>query len=529
MTEHPNFDYIIVGAGSAGCVLANRLSADPRKRVLLLEAGPKDTNPWIHVPLGYGKLFKHPVLNWGYQTVPEPELHGRRIAQPRGRVLGGSSSINGLLYVRGQKEDYDAWREAGHVGWGYSDLLPYFLKAEDQQRGASDYHGVGGPLAVSDATESHLLCDAFIDAAAAAGHPINLDFNGATQEGAGYYQATARRGRRVSTAVAYLRPIRRRPNLKILTDAAARRILFDGKRATGVEWVRGGIGQRASAGEVILSAGAINSPQLLQLSGVGDGARLSGLDIDVVHHAPAVGENLQDHFQARLVYRALTRCTLNDEMASLSGRARLGLRYLLFRKGGLTVAAGYAGGFFRSEGTRDARPDTQVHFITFSTNAMGDRLHPFSGFTASACPLRPESRGRVSITSADPTVPPEILANFLGTQADREAIVRGMSLIRDIMGRSPMAELVEAEELPGSAVLSDDDLLSYARSTGGSLYHASCTAALGAVVDDRLRVKGVDGLRVIDASIMPSVVSGNTNAAVIAIAEKGSDLVLRND
>lgn len=526
MTGTPDFDYIIVGAGSAGCVLANRLSADPRNRVLLLEAGPKDSNPWIHVPLGYGKLFKHPVLNWRYQSVPEPELHGRRIAQPRGRVLGGSSSINGLLYVRGQREDFDGWRDAGHVGWGYDDLLPYFIRAEDQQRGASHYHGTGGPLSVSDPTEPHLLCDAFIAAAAEAGHPVNPDFNGETQEGAGYYQATARNGRRVSSAVAYLRPVRGRANLKIVTEAAARRVLFEGKRATGAEWLRGGQIVRASAGEVILSAGAINTPQLLQLSGVGSGALLQQHGIAVVHEAPEVGENFQDHLQARLVYRSRIPCTLNDEMASLFGKARLGLRYLFLRKGGLTISAGYAGGFFRTAIAPGSRPDMQVHFITFSTDAMGERLHPFSGFTASACQLQPESRGYVRIASPDSTAPPDIFANFLATEADRRTTVEGMKLIRDIMAQPAIAGLVESEELPGSGAGSDAELLEYARSTGSTLYHASCTAAIGAVVDEQLRVKGVERLRVIDGSVTPSVVSGNTNAAIIAIAERGADLVL---
>ncbi|MDA9433845.1 GMC family oxidoreductase [Bradyrhizobium sp. CCBAU 51627] len=527
MSEMETFDYIVVGAGSAGCVLANRLSANPKNRVLLLEAGPEDRNLWIHVPLGYGKLFKHPGLNWLYETAPEPQMHERRIAQPRGRVLGGSSSINGLLYVRGQREDFDAWRAAGHVGWGYDDLLPYFIRAEDQQRGASSYHGVGGPLSVSDPTEPHLLCDAFIAAAREGGHPVNPDFNGESQEGAGYYQATARRGRRASSAVAYLRPIRSRKNLKVVTGALARRIIFNARRATGVEWTRKGRVEIASARrEIIISAGAINTPQLLQLSGVGDSGRLSRFGIDVVHHLPHVGENFQDHLQARVVYRASKPVTLNDDLKSPLRTLRLGLKYLLQRKGGLTVSAGYAGGFFCTELATDRRPDIQVHFITFSTDAMGTRLHDFSGFTASACQLRPESRGYVRITSPDPSVAPEISANYLGTQGDREAVVSGLGLIRSIMRQPAMAPFVAAEEMPGSSNTSAEELLEYTRRTGGSLYHASCTAALGLVVDDRLRVKGIDGLRVVDASIMPAVISGNTNAGVIAIAEKGADMIL---
>ncbi len=522
------FDYIVIGAGSAGCVLANRLSADGRQRVLLLEAGPKDNNPWIHIPLGYGRLFKHPILNWGYSTAPEPGMRGRRISQPRGRVLGGSSSINGLLYVRGQREDFDSWRAAGHVGWGYDDLLPYFIRAEDQMRGADAFHGVGGPLSVSDPTEPHPLCDAFIAAAVEAGHPLNPDFNGARQEGAGYYQATARRGRRVSSAVAYLRTAKGRANLRVVTKALALRIMFEGKRAVGVEYTgEHGLERARAKGEVILSAGAINSPQLLELSGVGDGKRLRSLGLPIVHHEPAVGADMQDHLQARIVYRAAQACTLNDDLRSPIRMARLGLRYLLQRKGGLTLSAGYAGGFFRSPRAADSRPDIQIHFITFSTDAMGTALHPFSGFTATACPLRPHSRGHVHITSPNPADPPEIFANYLADPRDQADIVAGVGVIRDILSQPAMRPFIAEELYPGPSVASDQAVLDYVRATGGSLYHPSCTAALGTVVDDRLKVKGVEALRVVDASIMPAVISGNTNAAVIAIAEKGADLILQ--
>lgn len=528
MTD-PVFDFIIIGAGSAGCVLANRLSASGTYRVLLLEAGPRDTNPWIHIPLGYGKLFNHPTLNWGYKTAPEPHLHDREIGQPRGRVLGGSSSINGLLYIRGQREDFDGWRAAGHIGWGYDDLLPYFMRAEDQQRGADAFHGAGGPLSVSDPTEPHPLCDAFIAAAGEAGHPVNQDFNGATQEGAGYYQATARNGRRASAAVAYLRPARARPNLEIVTGALVRRIGTTANRADSVEWTERGRTQRARAArEVILAAGAINTPQLLQLSGIGDGEHLRGLDIPVIHHLPGVGANLQDHLQARIVYEASRPCTLNDDLMSPLRTMRMGLRYLLFRKGGLTVSAGYAGGFFRSGAATDGRPDTQIHFITFSTDAMGTGLHRFSGFTASACPLRPRSRGDVLIRSADPTAAPRIRVNFLADPRDQSDMVASLKVVRGIMARPAMSDFVAAERLPGSEVTRDVELLDYAMRTGGSLYHPTCTAALGAVVDKRLRVHGIERLRVVDASIMPSLVSGNTNAAVIAIAEKGADMMLED-
>jgi choline dehydrogenase len=522
-----NYDYVIVGGGSAGCVLAARLSEAPDVRVLLLEAGPRDTNPWIHVPLGYGKLFNHPKLNWRFATAPEPNMNGRRIAQPRGRVLGGSSSINGLVYVRGQPEDFDAWARLGNRGWSYDDLLPYFRRAEDQQRGADFYHGVGGPLAVSDATEPHALCDAFIAAAVEAGHPINPDFNGASQEGAGYFQTTSRRGRRCSAAVAYLRPARRRKNLSVITGALVHRVKLEGKRATAVEWSDAGgqLHTALAAREIILAAGAIGSPHLLELSGIGDGERLRGLGIEILHHNPEVGRNLQDHLQVRLVYRAAQNITFNDDMRSLFRMAGVGLRYAFHRRGPLTVSAGYAGGFFRSEGAADSRPDVQVHFITFSTNKMGDRLHPFSGFTASACPLRPESRGHVHAISPDPAAAPEILVNFLNTQKDRREVVAGLRLIRDIMRQPAIAPFVEAEYLPGDEVESDEALLAYARETGGSIYHPSCTAAMGKVVDSSLRVMGVEALRVVDASVMPALVSGNTNAAVIAIGEKAADLI----
>lgn len=520
------YDYIVVGGGSAGCVIAARLSEDPGVRVLLLEAGPRDRNPWIHIPLGYGKLFKHRKLNWLYETAPEPHLDNRRIGQPRGKVLGGSSSINGLIYIRGQREDFDAWARLGNHGWGYDDLLPYFIRSEDQQRGADAWHGVGGPQAVSDATEPHVLCDAFLEAAQEGGYPHNPDFNGARQEGVGYYQTTSRDGLRVSTAVAYLNPARYRSNLTIVTGALVRRVLFAGKRATGVEWSdTSGIQTATARHEVILSAGAFGSPQILQLSGIGDGGQLQALGIPVVHHNAEVGENLQDHLQVRTVYRAKGRLTFNDDMASLVRMAGVGLRYALLRKGPLTVSAGYAGGFLRSSEALDERPDMQLLFITFSTTKMGDKLHPFSAFTISACPLRPESRGHVRITSSAPATPPDIQVNFLGTEKDRRDVVAGLRMIRGIAAQPALARHVESEYLPGADHADDESLLAYARATAGSIYHPSCTAAMGKVVDSSLRVMGVEGLRVADASIMPSVVSGNTNAAAIVIGEKAADLI----
>ena len=526
------YDYVIVGAGSAGCVLANRLSAGGRQSVLLLEAGPRDRNPWIHIPLGYGKLFKDARLNWQYRTAAESELLGREISQPRGKVLGGSSSINGLVYVRGQREDFDAWRDAGNRGWGYEDVLPYFKRSEAQSRGADDYHGAGGPLAVSDPSEPHELCDAFIAAAEARGYPRNPDFNGATQEGFGYFQATSRNGLRCSAAVAYLRPARRRPNLRVETQCHAARITFDADRANGVEWRQGGVAHAAAARrEVLVCGGAINSPQLLELSGLGSARLLREHGIGVRRDLPGVGAGLQDHLQVRCVIRCTEKLTLNDDMRSLWRRTTIGARYLLRRKGPLTISAGYAGGFFRTQAAL-TRPDAQIHFITFSTDKMGDHLHPFSGFTASVCQLRPESRGCVHITSADPFAPPAIRCRYLSTETDRRVTVDALQALRRILRALPLRRYYAEEMEPGKSRHSDEDVLDFCRERGASIYHPSCTARMGtdplAVVDARLRVHGVAGLRVVDCSIMPTPVSGNTNAPVIMVAEKAADLLLED-
>jgi len=521
-----SYDTIIVGAGSAGCVLANRLSADPRHRVLLLEAGPRDTDPWIHIPLGYGKLFNKPSVNWSYWSEPEPQLNGRKIFTPRGKVLGGSSSINGLVYTRGQPEDFDDWETPG---WSFGELLPYFKKSEDQAHGADALHGRGGPLSVSDQSEPHELCDAFIEAAVQAGHPRNPDFNGERQEGAGYQQLTARKGRRCSTATGFLRPVLHRANLQVVTGALVSRMLFDGRQAVGVEYLRDAriVAVKADR-EVILSGGAINTPQLLQLSGVGPAPLLREHGIPVVLDQTHVGEHLQDHFQARIVLKCTRPITLNDDMQSIWRMARMGLRYAFLRKGPLAVSAGYAGGFWRTR-PELRRPDVQTHFLTFSLDRMGEKLHPFSGFTASICHLRPSSRGSVRIRSADPRVPPAIRYNYLATEHDRRTMLEGMRLLRRILDQPAMRPYIAAEHLPGAQVQSDDEWLAYFRETGSTIYHPTCTAKMGtgadAVLDSHLRVKGLAGLRVVDASVMPAVVSGNTNAAVIAIAEKAADLI----
>jgi choline dehydrogenase len=526
------FDYIVVGAGSAGCVLGNRLSDSGRHRVLLLEAGPEDRNPWIHIPLGYARLFRNAKLNWMYQSEPEPELDGRQIFQPRGKVLGGSSSINGLVYMRGQKEDFDHWRQLGNAGWGFDDVLPYFRKSEHQQRGSDAFHGTGGPLHVSDPTEPHPLCEAFIRAAGEVGIPRNDDFNGATQEGAGYFQMTARNGLRCSAAVAFLRPARRRANLTVLTEALATRILFDGRRAVGVEYRRNGATETALAGrEVLLAGGAYNSPQLLQLSGVGPAELLKRHGIPVVAAMPGVGSDLQDHPQVRMVFKCKQKVTLNDDMNSFYRKAKLGIRMLFQRKGMLTVSAGYAGAFFRTD-PRLATPDVQVHFINFSTTKMGDVLHPFPGFMASICVLRPESRGSVAISSADPADPPAIRLNYLAADADRRSMLEGLKTLRRVMQAPAMEPFLQEEYDPGARVVTDDDWRAYIRERCNTIFHPSCTCRMGsdptAVVDTRLRVHGMESLRVVDASVMPALVSGNTNAAVIMIAEKASDMILED-
>jgi choline dehydrogenase len=526
------FDYIIVGAGSAGCVLANRLTASGRHRVLLLEAGGRDRNIWIHIPLGYGKLFSNAKVNWLYSSEPEPELNNRQIIQPRGKVLGGSSSINGLLYVRGQPEDFDLWRQLGNAGWSFDDVLPYFRRAEDQERGADELHGVGGPLAVSNVCEPHPLCEAFIAAAQQAGFPRNDDFNGPSQDGAGYFQLTARRGRRCSTAVGYLRPARRRPNLAIVSNAQANRILFSGRRAVGVEYRQGDRARTAHAdGEVILAAGAFNSPQLLQLSGVGPAAHLQSLGIPVIADMPGVGADLQDHLQVRMQYRCTEPITMNDVINNFRHRVEAGLRYALFRKGLLAVGAGYAGGFFRTS-PAVATPDVQVHFIIFSTDKVGAALHPFPGFIVSVCQLRPQSRGFVRIKSADPKEPPAIQPRYLSSGYDRDTVVAGLKLLRRIMEQSAIRRYIAEERAPGPHCTSDADLLAFAREAGATVFHPTSTCRMGpdptAVVDERLRLRGFERLRVVDGSIMPTVVSGNTNAAIVLIGEKGADMILED-
>jgi len=527
-----SFDYIIVGAGSAGCVLANRLSADPNHRVLLLEAGPKDTNPWIHVPIGYYRTIVDPRTAWSFLTEPEPHLDGRQITWPRGKVLGGSSSINGLVYVRGQAEDYDHWRQLGNPGWSAEDVLPVFKRIEATTIGDPELRGREGPLGVSPPIYRSKLMDAFIDAAKAAGIPETDDYNGPSQDGCGYFQLTIKDGKRCSAAVAYLREAADRPNLEIRTGALVTGIRLADGRAVGVDYTQGGKAETATAeGEVILSAGAIQSPHLLLLSGIGPGDALQGQGIEPRLDLPGVGQNLQDHFQVRCVYRSPLRVTLNDVSNSVIKRGLAGIEYALRRTGPLTVGAGVATLFWK---TREevATPDVQFHVIPFSAEKPGEPLHDFSGYTVSVCQLRPESRGELTLRSADPTTPPVIRANYLATETDRQTMLDGMKLIRRVMAQPPMQPYLAEEVMPGAACSSDEALAAYVRQKGGTIFHPSGTCKMGpaedrmAVVDARLRVHGIRGLRVADASIMPTVISGNTNGPTIMIGEQAAAMTL---
>ncbi len=525
------FDYVIIGAGSAGCVLARRL-IDAGNSVCLLEAGPKDRSIWIHLPIGYGKTMWHKRLNWRFETEPDPGMNGRRLYWPRGKTLGGSSAINGLIYIRGQREDYDGWATAGNPGWSFSEVLPYFVKSEKNERGPDNFHGASGPLFVSDIGAKDELIEALVAGAQELGIPKNADFNGKAQEGAGYYQLNTRRGLRCSTAVGYLRPIARHPNLSVRTGALANRILFDGRRATGVSYLRQGSIQEVKARrEIILSAGAIQSPQLLQLSGIGPAELLADKGIPLIHASREVGENLQDHLQFRLIYRCSKPITTNDQLRSLAGRARIGLQWLLSRSGPLAVGINQ-GGIFARALPESERPDVQFHCATLSADMAGGKVHEFSGFTLSVCQLRPQSRGFVRLRSRDAAEPPAMQPRYLSTELDRRTAVAAIKLARHLAATDAVRPYVAEEIKPGRGIVTDDELLEFARETGATIFHPSGTCRMGsdarAVVDPRLRVKGAQNLRVVDASIMPTLVSGNTNAGVVMIAEKASDMILED-
>ena len=533
-----NYDYIIVGAGSAGCVLANRLSADSSVRVLLLEAGGRDINPWIHVPVGYFKTLHNKNTDWCYKAEPDPGLNGRALDWPRGKTLGGSSSINGLLYVRGQREDYDTWAQLGNKGWSYDDVLPLFKRSERHENGASEYHGGGetGGLAVSQIRAKSKIAEAFIGAAVEMGVPRSDDFNGVEQEGAGYFQQTARNGFRCSSAKAFLNPVKNRPNLDIITHAHTQNLTFaadDPKRVTGVRYLRKGVeqaAQLANGGEVVLSAGAIGSPQLLELSGIGQPDVLQAAGIETRHALPGVGECLQDHLQIRLVYEVNVP-TLNDAINSFVRRIGIGMQYVFMRKGPMSLGASQVCIFAKSmEGL--ATPDIQFHFQPLSAEKPGIEMHPFSGITSSVCQLRPESRGHIHIKTPNAGDHPKIVPNYLSATADQLCAIRAVRFARAMTQTSALSPFIVREHVPDNDPKTDEELLAAARSISQTIYHPTSTCKMGsdtlAVVDDRLRVHGLRGVRIADASIMPTIPSGNTNAPAIMVGEKASDMILED-
>ncbi len=534
------YDYIVVGAGSAGCVLANRLTADGKHQVLLLEAGGSDRSPWIQVPIGYARTFHDPRYNWMYEADTDPGLDNRRAFWPRGKVLGGSSSINAMIYVRGQPGDFDDWRAAGNPGWSFTELLPYFRKLEDHTLGASEFHGAGGPVYVGDVSASvHPLCATFLAACDTLDIPRTADFNGAQPEGAGLWQVTIKNGVRVSSASAYLRPAMRRANLTVQLRSQATRVLFSGTRATGVEYLRHGAQQVAQArGEVLLAAGSINSPQLLELSGIGDAQLLRRFEIPVLADSPAVGAGLQDHLAVCYFYRSRVP-TLNDELAPLLGKVKAALRYALGRRGPLAMSVNQAGAFVRSR-VGLTRPNLHIYFnpASYSTTTTGPKRRlmqpdPYPGFLMSFNTCRPTSRGSIHIRSPEPLASPAILPNSLSTDADVQDVYEGSRVVRRIASAAALAQVIESEREPGAALQAQADLLADFRKRAGSVFHASCTCAMGAdprtsVLDARLRVRGVMGLRVVDASAFPNVTSGNTNAPTMMLAEKAADLILQD-
>jgi choline dehydrogenase len=523
------WDYVIAGAGSAGCVLASRLSEDPGTRVLLLEAGGRDNYLWIHIPVGYLYCMGNPRTDWGFRTAPEPGLNGRVLNYPRGRVLGGSSSINGMIYMRGQARDYDGWRQLGNVGWSWDDVLPYFLKSEDHHGGASALHRAGGPWRVETQRLHWPILDAVREAAAEIGIPKVADFNRGDNEGSSYFEVNQKHGVRWSAAKAFLRPALGRPNLKVVTGCLVDRVTVAGGRATGLDLtVEGGRAHAAAGGEVILAAGAVGSPLILQLSGIGPGAVLQGHGVPVVADLPGVGGNLQDHLQIRTIFRVSGARTLNELAATMIGKARIGLEYALARSGPMAMAPSQLGIFCRSDPSYDTA-NLQYHVQPLSLDAFGEPLHREPAITLSVANLRPQSRGTIRISGPDPRLPPDIRPSYLSTEADRHVAAQSIRHARRIMAARAMAPYAPSEQLPGPAIASDAELARAAGDIGTTIFHPVGTARMGddplAVVDARLRVHGIAGLRVVDASVMPVITSGNTNSPTIMIAEKASDMI----
>jgi choline dehydrogenase len=526
------YDYVIVGAGTAGCLLANRLSADPKMRVLLLEAGGKDSYLWIHIPVGYLYCIDNPRTDWCYRTEIEPALGGRAIAYARGKVLGGCSSINGMIYMRGQARDYDQWRQLGNAGWSWSDVLPYFKRHEDFVHGADEFHAAGGEWRVEEQRLHWPILDVFRAACVEVGIPRITDFNRGDNRGVAYFQVNQRRGVRVNGSRAFLRPVAARANLRVITDALVKRIVFEGRHASGVAlWVDGEEAIARSRGEVILAAGSIGSPQLLELSGIGQGERLRAFGLSVLQELGGVGENLQDHLQLRLIYKVRNAVTLNQLTATLRGKARIALQYATLRRGPMAMAPSQLGAFAKSDPALET-PNLQYHAQPLSLDRFGEPLHRFPAITASVCNLRPESRGSVHAASPNIRDQPSIRPNYLSTPQDLRVAVQAIRLTRRIMAARAFAPHAPEEYLPGSRLDRDEDLMRAAGEIATTIFHPVGTSRMGgdpqAVVDERLRVHGVEGLRVVDASIMPTITSGNTNAPTLMIAEKGAAMILQD-